>query len=199
MAARSETLLRRKQQLVRDAIWDAAIGLFAKHGFEEVTVDEVADAAGVSPRSFFRYFSSKSDLLAQAVFSYGQSIGEAIEACPKSWPPLEVMKHVTQDIAEYVASNPRTRVIMRIGESSVAAREALAGSLVTIEDRVAAAFQSRLRKGAANPLKTRLYAALTLSILQVVTKSWATETKETDIAEVTRQAFTILNQLTQNP
>jgi hypothetical protein len=108
------------------------------------------------------------------------------------------MKHVTQDIAQFVASNPRTRVIMRIGESSVAAREALAGSLATIEDRVTAAFQSRLRKGAANPLKTRLYAALTLSILQVITKSWASETKDTDIADVTRQAFTILNQLTQN-
>lgn len=198
MAARSETLLQRKQQLVRDVIWDAAIDLFAKHGFEQVTVDEIADAAGVSPRSFFRYFSSKSDLLAQGVLSYGQSIGEAIEACPKSWPPLEVMKHVTQDIAEFVASDPRTRVIMRIGESSVAAREALAGSLVTIEDRVAEAFQSRLRKGAANPLKTRLYAALTLSILQVVTKSWANETKDTEICLVTHQAFTILNQLTQN-
>jgi AcrR family transcriptional regulator len=199
MAARSETLLKRKQQLVRDAIWDAAIGLFAKHGFEEVTVDDIAEAAGVSPRSFFRYFSSKSDLLAQAVFSYGQSIGEAIEACPKSWSALEVMKHVTQDIAQFVASDPRTRLVMRVGESSVAAREALAGSLVTIEDRVAAAFLSRLRKGAANPLKTRLYAALTLSILQVVTKSWASEPKDTDIAEVTSQAFTILNQLTQNP
>lgn len=198
MAARSETLIKRKQQLVRDVIWDAAIDLFAKHGFEQVTVDEIADAAGVSPRSFFRYFSSKSDLLAQGVLSYGQSIGEAIEACPKSWPPLEVMKLVTHDIAEFVASDPRTRVIMRIGESSVAAREALAGSLVTIEDRVAEAFQSRLRKGAANPLKTRLYAALTLSILQVVTKSWASETKDTEICSVTQQAFTILNQLTQN-
>jgi AcrR family transcriptional regulator len=198
MAGRSETLLKRKQQLVREAIWDAAIDLFARHGFEQVTVDEIADAAGVSPRSFFRYFSSKSDLLAQGVLSYGQSIGEAIEACPKSWSPLEVMKHVTQEIAEFVASNPRTRVIMRIGEKSVAARETLAGSFVLIEDRVAAAFQSRLRKGAANPLKSRLYAALTLSILQVVTKSWASETKDSEISAVTQQAFTILNQLTQN-
>jgi AcrR family transcriptional regulator len=196
MAARSETLLKRKQQLVRDAIWDAAIDLFAKHGFEQVTVDEIASAAGVSPRSFFRYFSSKSDLLAQGVLTYGQTIGEAIEACPKSWSPIEVMKHVTEDIAQYVASNPRSRVIMRIGQQSVAAREALAGSFVVIEDRVAAAFQTRLRKGPANPLKTRLYATLILAILQVVTKSWASETRDTDIAQVTRQAFTILNELT---
>lgn len=196
MAARSETLLKRKQQLVRDAIWDAAIDLFAKHGFEQVTVDEIAADAGVSPRSFFRYFSSKSDLLAQGVLSYGESVSEAVEACPKSWPPIEVIRHVTEDIAQCVTSNPRTRVIMRIAEKNVAARESLAGSFVTIEDRVAAAFQTRLRKGTANPLKTRLYASLTLAMLQAVTKYWANESKDTNIAEVTRQAFAILNQLT---
>lgn len=37
----------RKQQFVRDAIYDAAIGLFAEKGFDEVTVEEIARAAGV--------------------------------------------------------------------------------------------------------------------------------------------------------
>src|SRR5437899_1533793 len=50
------TLQARKQRLVRDAIWDAAIDLFAQEGFDETTVDDIARAAGVSRRSFFRYF-----------------------------------------------------------------------------------------------------------------------------------------------
>ncbi len=194
MAARSETLLKRKQQLVRDAIWDAAIDLFAKKGFDEVTVEEIAGAAGVSPRSFFRYFSSKSDLLAYAVLVYGRSIGEAIEACPKSWTPMAVMKKVTLDTAQGVAANPRSRQVIRIVQSSTAAREALAGSLVTIEDRVAVAFQSRLRKGTKDRLKPRLLAALTLSILQVVNKCWA-EGDARDISAIAQQAFSALNQV----
>lgn len=194
MAAKSDALLKRKQQVVRDAIWDAAIDLFAKKGFEQVTVEEIAVAAGVSPRSFFRYFASKNDLMGQAVVVYGESIEGAIEACPKSWTPLEVMKSVTLEIARGVAAQPRTRQVIRICERSVAAKEALAGSLVTIEDCVAEAFQSRFRKGAKDRLRPRLYAALTLSILQVVNKCWA-EGDKRDVSVIVEHAFEAVGQL----
>jgi AcrR family transcriptional regulator len=194
VGARSEALLKRKQQVVRDAIWGSAIDLFAKKGFEHVTVDEIAVAAGVSSRSFFRYFGSKNDLLVQAVFQYGRTVGEAIEACPKSWPPIEVMKKVTLEIAQGVAAEPRTRQVIRICEKSAAAKEALAGSLVTIEDRVAEAFRNRLRKTAKGNLKARLYAAFALAILQVINKCWA-EGESQDVSAIVQQAFAALNQL----
>ena len=76
------TLHARKQQFVRDAIWDAATDLFAEKGFDETTVDDIAEAAGVSRRSFFRYFSSKSDLMAHGMVSYGAELSEAIELAP---------------------------------------------------------------------------------------------------------------------
>jgi Bacterial regulatory proteins, tetR family len=88
MAARSETLLKRKQQLVRDAIWDAAIGLFAKHGFEEVTVDDIAEAAGVSPRSFFLFIEERpprpSSLLLRPIHRRGNRGLPKIMAAPRS-------------------------------------------------------------------------------------------------------------------
>jgi TetR/AcrR family transcriptional regulator, regulator of mycofactocin system len=65
LAAKSELLFKRKQQLVRDAIWDAAIDLFAAKGFDKVTVDNIAAAADVSQRTFFRYFASKNDLMSK--------------------------------------------------------------------------------------------------------------------------------------
>lgn len=39
-----------------------ALELFAKHGFDETTVDDIAEAAGIGRRTFFRYFDSKNDL-----------------------------------------------------------------------------------------------------------------------------------------
>src|SRR3954454_14163508 len=74
------TLQARKQLLVRDAIWDTATDLFTDKGFDATTVDDIAQAAGVSRRSFFRYFSSKSDLMAYGMVSYGAELSEAIDA-----------------------------------------------------------------------------------------------------------------------
>jgi len=63
------SIQKRKRLLVRNTIWDAAIALFDKRGFDQTTVDEIAKAAGVSRRSFFRYFASKDDLLAQGMIT----------------------------------------------------------------------------------------------------------------------------------
>src|SRR5258705_2237361 len=108
------TLHARKQQVVRDAIWDAATDLFTGKGFDETTVDDIAESAGVSRRSFFRYFSSKNDLMAYGMVIYGEELCEAIDACPKSYSPFEVFRETVLTVAERSASHPRTRKIMEI-------------------------------------------------------------------------------------
>jgi AcrR family transcriptional regulator len=47
----------------RTALLEAALNLFSTNGYEQTTTDEIADAAGVSPRTFFRYFPTKESVL----------------------------------------------------------------------------------------------------------------------------------------
>jgi mycofactocin system transcriptional regulator len=47
----------------RDAIERVALELFAARGFDETTVDDIAAAAGIARRTFFRYFGSKNDVV----------------------------------------------------------------------------------------------------------------------------------------
>jgi AcrR family transcriptional regulator len=54
---------QRRREFVADEIERVAIELFAQRGFADVTVDEIAEAAGISPRTVFRYFPTKSDLV----------------------------------------------------------------------------------------------------------------------------------------
>jgi AcrR family transcriptional regulator len=64
----------KKQEVVRQEIWNAAIDLFHSAGFDAITVEQIASRAGVSRRTFFRYFSSKEDVLASAVKNYVEAI-----------------------------------------------------------------------------------------------------------------------------
>ena len=73
MTDQSVSMQGRKQQLVQGIIWDAAIEVFTERGFEATTVEQIAEAAGVSRRSFFRYFASKDHVLGGGIVLFGQA------------------------------------------------------------------------------------------------------------------------------
>ena len=187
------TIQKRKQLLVRDTIWEAAITLFDKKGFDKTTVDDIAQAAGVSRRSFFRYFSSKDDLLAQAMVSYGEWLGQAIESCPRKWTLAEVIRETTTEIAERIAVQPRTRQVIRIMEKSLAARQAQDSAITTVENRVTQAFAARAKGRSGNDFKPRLLALLTLSIMKAAVSVWS-KGENRKMRVVIRQALPTLHQ-----
>jgi AcrR family transcriptional regulator len=76
---------------VRDQVVRAAWELFAEHGFEATTVDQIAEAAGMSRRTFFRYFAGKDELILDKLLEVSDRVAEALADRPAkeaAWPAL---------------------------------------------------------------------------------------------------------------
>jgi AcrR family transcriptional regulator len=183
-AASRLTLQARKQEFVRDALWTAAIDLFAEKGFEATTVDDIAAAAGSSRRTFFRHFESKRDLIAQPVVSYGHSLTKAIVSCPASSSAADLLHHVVLEVAQHTVSDSRMRKVMAIAAKHPAAREAQRSRVAEVQDRVADAFAQRCK----DELTAHVLAALTLSALSLTYRVWFAKGKK-DIVSAAQQVF----------
>jgi AcrR family transcriptional regulator len=181
----------RKQALVRDTIWEAAIDLFAEKGFDQTTVEDIAAAAGTSRRSFFRYFESKSDLMAQPVVSYGTTLTDAIRSCPPTDSPAEVLRQTVISVAKHSAANPRAKKVMEIAAQYPEARQAQVARFAQVQDQVAEAFARRYQQRGKDQTTARILAALTLSLISVAFQSWF-EGDQADITVTVEQVLATL-------
>jgi AcrR family transcriptional regulator len=188
------SLQARKQRFVGDSIWDAAIDLFLQKGFDETTVDDIALAAGVSRRSFFRYFASKNDLLAHGMVSYASILTDAIAACPRSFTLPEVFRATVLQTALQQSAHPRTRKIMRVVTTYPAAREAQLSRYAEVQDKLAAAYAGRAGKRQKGDITPGILAALTLAVLSATFRSWY-ETNPKDISTTVDQVLSTLKTL----
>ncbi|WSS89069.1 TetR/AcrR family transcriptional regulator [Streptomyces sp. NBC_01176] len=85
-------LRERKKQRTHAAISDAAITLFLEHGFHQVSVAQVAEAAEVSKRTVFAYFPAKEDLVVHRLADHETEIARVVRARPPGTAPLTALR-----------------------------------------------------------------------------------------------------------
>lgn len=98
----------------RELILDAAAAVFAKHGFHDAKMEEIAVEAGVGKGTIYEYFSSKQqlfqELFAQGMQSFLGQLNEEIAACPGA---VNKLKKIAQQHCHYMLnSRDLTRVTM---------------------------------------------------------------------------------------
>ena len=70
------------RDVVRRQLSEIAVDLFAEHGFDAVTIEQIAKAAGISSRSVHRYFPAKEDLVVDPPEAYGRFVAATLERRP---------------------------------------------------------------------------------------------------------------------
>jgi AcrR family transcriptional regulator len=81
----------------------AAIALFAEQGYEETTIAEIAERAGLTKRTFFRYFSDKREVLFDGSHDLEHIWLEAVAAAPPGATPLAAVTAGLDPVAEMFA------------------------------------------------------------------------------------------------
>jgi AcrR family transcriptional regulator len=114
---------RRRVRTMRE-IQGEALRLFESQGYAETTVDQIAEASDISPRTFFRYFPTKEDVVLWD--EYDAVIGELLMARPPDEPLGETLRVVTRAAIEGLYRNDPARLLARnrlmLGEPALSAR-----------------------------------------------------------------------------
>ena len=100
------SLAERKRQLVRDELTEAALKLLAFQGFDETTIDQMAAAAGVSRRTFFRYFQSKEDVIIEFLSDHGRQLSQILSARPAAEPPAVALQNTLRAFTDTFWEHP---------------------------------------------------------------------------------------------
>jgi AcrR family transcriptional regulator len=111
MAATTEGLRERKKRQTRAAIADAAMALFAEHGFDAVTVADVARAADVSEKTVFNYFPAKEDLVMVGGEERRAALLEAIRTRPEGTSIVEPFRAATMAFVDAVENGPVESIV----------------------------------------------------------------------------------------
>jgi AcrR family transcriptional regulator len=104
--AATEGLRERKKRETREAITRAAWKLFARRGFDAVTVADIARAAKVSEKTVFNYFPTKEDLVFGAGMQRTAALIDAVRARPPGASIVEPFRRWTMDYLDRVEHDP---------------------------------------------------------------------------------------------
>lgn len=188
--------LRERNKLRRhEQITEAALRLFAQRGFDGTTIDDIASAAEVSRRTFFRYFARKEDVLLGWKRRTAEELREALAARPANEPPLDAVHGALATVAAGYGADPElTLGLMRLFESGPDLH-----AEADYEAWDAVLTEGIARRLGVDPLRDptpRLIAMVGFAVLTATVQSWGAAGGRTDLVELLDEGFAALRRVT---
>lgn len=182
-------LADRKRQLVRDELAEAALKLLAHQGFEETTIEQIAAAAGVSKRTFFRYFPAKEDVILDLVTELGTLARDALAASPADEHPGTSLRRALGRYVEALAEGgPKSLRLTRLTLATPALRARYLDRQLQAQDDIAATLHTR---GLPRP-RAAVTAAVAYAAYETAVRQWADLNGAQPLTELVDQAFALV-------
>ncbi|WP_406383567.1 TetR/AcrR family transcriptional regulator [Streptomyces sp. NBC_01618] len=181
-------LRERKKLRTRIAIRRATYRLISEQGYEATTIEQIADAAEVSPSTVFRYFATKEDIV--LTDEYDPVMETELRNRPADEPPLVSLRLImTEALTAFLAGDEeelrqRTRLMVEV--PAVRARVA-----ETMSDTAKVLARTLADRSGRSPddLEVRVFVAAVLGALREVTLYWGEHGQEGDLIALVHQAL----------
>jgi AcrR family transcriptional regulator len=177
----------------RGRLEQAAMDLFIERGFEQVTVAEIAGRAGLTERTFFRYFADKREVLFWGQDALRELLVDAVADTPDSVAPidavaaaLEAAGVVLQERREYA----RRRQAVIAANTGLKERE-----LIKLASLASALADALRRRGVTDPAAS-LTAEAGIAVFKIAFERWVSEAGEADLPRLIRASLDDLRTVT---
>jgi len=165
----------------------AALELFAEHGFEATTVAEIAARAGLTERTFFRYYTDKREVLFDGQDMFADALVSGIREAPADAAPVDAVAAALVSVGELFP--PERHAFARTRQRAIEANPALGERELGKLAASAAAMAQALRdRGVAEPTAS-LAAELGMVALRVAFARWTAGDGERTLTELMTEAL----------
>ncbi len=185
-------LRERKKLKTRTAIQREAMRLFLDKGFEATTIEEIAEAAEISPSTFFNYFPTKEDVVFQDELD--PLILAAFNAQPENTNPIRAIRNAMKTVFGRLTPEQDTVVRQRVAlmSSTPELRAAMLNQFAELVDQIAQLIAGRTARPATDFALRNLAGAL-LGVMMSALLTTAADPKA-DLLEVADRAMAHLEE-----
>jgi AcrR family transcriptional regulator len=177
----------------REALEAAAWRLFQRKGFDETPIEDITEAAGVSPRTFFRYFDSKEAVLFGDWRSDLDRATVTFQSLPADEHPLLMLREVMLSLVErYETERPKYLFRKKLAATSnnVGAYERNVIT-PTLEEFTVKALAGWMGVDPEEDLRPFLYTGIAFTAIEGAKRIWIAHDGQVSLIELVKQAFDI--------
>jgi AcrR family transcriptional regulator len=174
----------------------AAIELFGEIGYEQTTVAAIAERAGLTARTFFRYFADKREVLFNGSERLQQTMVDALAQAPAEASALDAIAAALTSAGDFFDDDrrPFARVRSTVIAANTDLRERELIKLATLSAALAQALRER---GVGEP-DASLAAEAGIAVFRVAFVQWVSESERRDYVGIVKESLARLRTLTAN-
>jgi AcrR family transcriptional regulator len=188
-----DRLMVRWEPNARGRLEQAAMELYRERGFEQTTVSEIAKRAGLTERTFFRYFADKREVLFEGAGALQELLVNAVAGAPGSLAPLDAVAAALEGAGALLQGR---REFARQRQSVIAANAELQErELIKLASLASAIADTLRRRGVSEPAAS-LSAEAGIAVFKIAFERWINDGFERDLSQTIRESLDELKAVT---